>query len=369
MTKPPHAHCNIGAADRLPSAAKLALIVLSLLSLAGAAGDSVRGAGETEHLGELPGQAPDAQAPLAPGQSVTPPHELTLAGGEVTVTYPPYLALAVTPEQLQTHSSIPACSQPFDYCFFLPASGSADTNLSAAGLRISRRPDLTAEMSCLVAQPGGWQELQPGILRLTAASTSRFGDLRQGAAGSYSQGELRRLWTGENCYEFEARQVLTRFENYEPGTVNEFTKAQQAALTDKLLAVVETATLAGDVAVEWPLAKRSSLRAYVRLSSPAPEASLRSPLAISGQAVGPWFFEASFPVELVTTGGTVLASHYVMADGNWMTADFVLFEGELPFQVSEPTEGFLVLRRANPSGLPQHDAAVRVPLTLLPSPE
>lgn len=354
----------------------LAAGIASLLLFAApalGAGDAASGTGgDPSRVGEsAEPPANSATLPTSPATSAEPAPEasaafLTLAGGEVTLEPPADLALAATPAQLTTISTIPACSEPFDYCLYLPADAFAGTNLSSAGLRVGHRPDLTAEISCLLAQPGGWQDLQPGVLRLPAASTSRFGDLSEGAAGSYSQGEVRRLWTGENCYEFESRLVLTRFENYEPGSVSEFTAQQQTALQAELLAVVESAALRGDHAVEWPLAPRSSLRAFVRVSRPALDEAPRSPMTISGAAVGPWFFEGSFPVQLVLTDGRVLASHLVMAQGEWMTTDFVPFEGQIEFEVTEPTEAVLVLMRDNPSDLAEHDASVRIPLVLMP---
>lgn len=372
MNAHPHKPALTGRKTRTVVISVLSLLLLSVPPALGA-GDGTEGTPVNDTNGgeesrQPPSQAttePDPTEPNSTEPNPTTPGSLTLPGGEVTLEYPGGLALAVTPEQLDALSMIPACSQPFDHCFYLPESASAGTNLSAAGLRVSRRPDLTAEISCLLAQPGGWQELQPGVLRLPAASTSRFGDLSEGAAGSYSQGEVRRLWTGENCYEFEVRQVLTRYENYEPGSIQEFTVQQQAALNEELLSIVESASV-NEAEVEWPLAKRSSLRAFVRLNRPALDESPRSPMTISGTAVGPWFFEGSFPVELIAEDGRVLASHYVMAEGDWMTTGFVEFSGELEFEVTEPTQAVLVLHRDNASGLPEHDAAVRLPLTLLP---
>ncbi len=372
MNKRPSLTGIRGTIKRLVFAAGLATLLLLAPPALGAgdvesaAGMGTNGVGEsTQPPANTATPSTNPATPAAPATDA-PAASLTLAGGEVTLELPADLALAATPEQLTTISTIPACSEPFDYCLYLPADASAGTNLSAAGLRVSRRLELTAEISCLLAQPGGWQDLQPGVLRLPAASTSRFGDLSEGAAGSYSQGEVRRLWTGDNCYEFESRLVLTRFENYEPGTITEFTSQQQAALQQELLAVVESATLRGEHVVEWPLAARSSLRAFVRVTRPALDESPASPMTISGTAVGPWFFEGSFPVQLVTTDGRVLASHFVMAQGEWMTTGFVPFEGQLEFVVTEPTEAVLVLMRDNPSGLPEHDASVRIPLVLMP---
>ena len=69
---------------------------------------------------------------------------------------------------------------------------------------------------------------------------------------------------------------------------------------------------------------------------------------------------------LVTPTGESLAASFVTAEGEWMTPGFVPFTGELGFEVEEPTEALLLLRRDNPSGLPEHDAAARIPLLLLP---
>lgn len=98
----------------------------------------------------------------------------------------------------------------------------------------------------------------------------------------------------------------------------------------------------------------------IRVASPAPGALVTSPLRVTGEARGSWYFEADFPLELLDSDGNVLARHYARARGEWMTNDFVPFEGELPFTPPATPEGALVLRRANASGLPEHDAELRV---------
>lgn len=336
---------------------RLRLIVL----LAFSAGWPLGGLAAGDGGGERP------TAPIVPPETAsTPWTQMVVAGGEVHLAYPADLALAVTPEQLLTRSTIPACDQPFDYCLYLPSALFEGTNLSSAGLRISRRPDLTAEISCLLAQPEGYSDLQPAVVRGQPASTSRFGDLGQGAAGSYSLGELRRLWSGQACYEFETRQVLTRYENYDPGAITQFTTADQADLATRFRSVLRSVTLAERQPVTWPTTGTSTLDAFVQPAEPAPGASVGSPLRLAGQAVGNWFFEGTFPVRIVGANGEELASGYVTADGPWMTTRFVAYKGALPFSVTEPTRATLILQRANPSALAVHDASVRVPLTLLP---
>ncbi len=349
------------------------IAIVLVIGLATWASLALGGGGEGPRPPETPETPPASATPAGTGVNnsraldVVPElNSLDLAGGEVQMTYPPDLALAVTPEQLQVRSMIPACSEPFDYCLYLPAEEFGGTNLSSAGLRVSRRGDLTAELSCLLAQPAGWSDLQPGLVRTATASTARFGDVGEGAAGSYSQGELYRLWTGESCYEFESRQVMTRFENYEPGAVAEFSAEDQRQLEARFLAVLQSVSLVGGETIEWPLARTSDLGAFVMVEAPAPGQDVTSPLTVSGQAVGPWFFEGSFPLEIVTLDGELVATGYVTADGEWMTTDFVGFGGAIEFEVAQATAAYLVLRRANPSDLPENDAAVRVAVTLLP---
>ena len=96
---------------------------------------------------------------------------------------------------------------------------------------------------------------------------------------------------------------------------------------------------------------------------------IASPLQISGEARGTWFFEGDFPVQLTDWNGEIIAEHFVSADGEWMTEDFVPFSGELEFTnpITSPDpdfmeRGWLILQRDNPTGLPEHDAAVEIPV-------
>ncbi|MCR4311728.1 MAG: Gmad2 immunoglobulin-like domain-containing protein [Candidatus Uhrbacteria bacterium] len=99
------------------------------------------------------------------------------------------------------------------------------------------------------------------------------------------------------------------------------------------------------------------------VTSPTSNQLITSPLTISGEAVGGWYFEASFPVKLLDADGNVVAQHYVMATDDWMTSDFVPFEGELEFTAPATDTGTLVLMKDNPSGLPENDDSVEVPVT------
>jgi hypothetical protein len=100
----------------------------------------------------------------------------------------------------------------------------------------------------------------------------------------------------------------------------------------------------------------------IKLESPLENQLVRSPLRISGQARGNWFFEATFPVVLTNWDGLIIAQGVASAEGDWMTEEFVPFTAELKF-VSDTTvsnRGSLILQKANPSGLSVNDDAYEI---------
>ena len=106
----------------------------------------------------------------------------------------------------------------------------------------------------------------------------------------------------------------------------------------------------------------ASIPDRIELRAPLPEAIVQSPLVIEGRARGNWYFEASFPVYLLSAEGDTLAVRPAQAEGEWMTEAFVPFKITLTFTPPGSATGTLVLARDNPSGLPEHAAELRVPV-------
>jgi len=100
----------------------------------------------------------------------------------------------------------------------------------------------------------------------------------------------------------------------------------------------------------------------IKIEQPRPNETIQSPLAIRGQARGAWFFEASFPVKLFDENGQQLGMAVAQAQSDWMTESFVEFRATLEFQKSTTKKGILVLKKDNPSGLPENADALRVPV-------
>ncbi|MFA6436896.1 MAG: GerMN domain-containing protein [Candidatus Paceibacterota bacterium] len=103
------------------------------------------------------------------------------------------------------------------------------------------------------------------------------------------------------------------------------------------------------------------------LDKPTINEEITSPLLIEGRARGTWYFEASFPIKLIDGAGNVLATGIAQAQGDWMTEDFVPFKASLDFKVDTLTIANLVLVKDNPSGLPENDDQMSVPINLISS--
>lgn len=108
----------------------------------------------------------------------------------------------------------------------------------------------------------------------------------------------------------------------------------------------------------------------IRVSSPQPNQEIASPLTITGEARGTWFFEASFPVVLTDGDGRIIAEGHAEALGEWMTENFVPFRATLTFDApAYKNYGTLILRKDNPSGLPEYDDALKIPILFGDSPK
>jgi hypothetical protein len=105
----------------------------------------------------------------------------------------------------------------------------------------------------------------------------------------------------------------------------------------------------------------------IKIYSPRPNTAIQSPLVVTGTARGSWFFEGSFPVTLVDWDGLIIGEGIAKtnAGANWMTKDFVPFTATLTFKVNKKAysnKGTLILRKDNPSGLPQNNDSLEIPV-------
>lgn len=102
----------------------------------------------------------------------------------------------------------------------------------------------------------------------------------------------------------------------------------------------------------------------VSVTSPLPKAIISSPVTILGEAKGPYYFEASFPVNILDENGTVVGQGFASAQSEWMTEDFVPFVATVTFtSPGAGKTGFIRLKNDNPSGDPARDKYFDLPIT------
>lgn len=92
------------------------------------------------------------------------------------------------------------------------------------------------------------------------------------------------------------------------------------------------------------------------ISYPLDGDTVTSPIQVSGTVVGNWFFEGSFPVELIDSDGDVIATTTAATSGDWATTSMVDFSATLTYPKATTTERALImLKNDNPSGDPEND--------------
>lgn len=120
-----------------------------------------------------------------------------------------------------------------------------------------------------------------------------------------------------------------------------------------------------DYVFKFKISKRNDsalLNDKIFVSQPLKNTVVKSPLVVKGEARGNWYFEASFPVVLIDANGKELALSPAQAKTDWMTTEFVPFEVTLTFSTPLTKTGTLILKKDNPSGLPENDASISIPV-------
>ncbi len=200
--------------------------------------------------------------------------------------------------------------------------------------------------------------------------TQRLGSLRDSQIGSSSAV----LYGGsENNQQtvklLHSRQAVAVLELSEP--LAALTESQQRRVLDSFRWNQDAAEDDGSQAIESDQRPVSFVpdeaERLIRIEQPTQEATITSPLEITGSARGQWFFEGDAPVVLTDWDGRIIAEGTITAEGDWMTEEFVPFSGTLTFETpedsgSQSVRGSLIIQRANPSGKLESDMTVEIPV-------
>jgi hypothetical protein len=102
----------------------------------------------------------------------------------------------------------------------------------------------------------------------------------------------------------------------------------------------------------------------ILIETPEPAAIVEQTLDVTGSARGNWFFEASFPIEVLDMSSNVLTTTIAQAQADWMTENFVPFLASISIPSDYTGPAIIVLRRNNVSGLPEYDASASFPVMI-----
>ncbi|MEK7642595.1 MAG: Gmad2 immunoglobulin-like domain-containing protein [Patescibacteria group bacterium] len=109
----------------------------------------------------------------------------------------------------------------------------------------------------------------------------------------------------------------------------------------------------------------------IKIELPFAGAVVGKEFSVLGEARGYWFFEASFPIEVLGSKGERLATGIAQAgpdritgEINWMTTNFVPFRADIKVPENYTGRATLILHKDNPSGLSENDASVAMPIII-----
>jgi len=106
------------------------------------------------------------------------------------------------------------------------------------------------------------------------------------------------------------------------------------------------------------------LSAHVSITEPVSGGTVGDAFTVSGKAPGNWYFEASFPIQVRDVNGNVIGRSHANAQGDWMTTDLVSFTATINIEGGYKGPATLILLRDNPSGLPENDDSVTIPIII-----
>lgn len=103
----------------------------------------------------------------------------------------------------------------------------------------------------------------------------------------------------------------------------------------------------------------------IKVYNPVQDQFISSPLEISGEALGSWFWEGSFTADLLNQSGELIGNAIIthQSGTEWMTEEYVPFGGTLEFDVGNAgTDGILVFHKANPSAMAENNESYSLPI-------
>lgn len=106
------------------------------------------------------------------------------------------------------------------------------------------------------------------------------------------------------------------------------------------------------------------LDTQVSVTYPQPGSPVASTFTVTGVAPAGWYFEAVFPVQVRDPDDNLLATGQGQAETDWTTPGLVPFSSTDLVVSDYSGPATLILNKDNPSGLPENDDSVTIPIMI-----
>ena len=165
--------------------------------------------------------------------------------GTFRFTYPSSYTLYTGSETDETGFYMPVC-QSAVACVAYPRTTYAGTNFLAAAFQAREIDDATTENVCLrppiLAANGGPQfnTATKNPTKIINGVSFLHGISGGVAMGNYMNSDLYRTFYRSKCYELSISISATRFENFDPGAVREFTSGDEQRVTNELTMILNS---------------------------------------------------------------------------------------------------------------------------------
>jgi hypothetical protein len=154
-----------------------------------------------------------------------------------TITYPGGIEVLNAKSQINSSGYIPACDPDTSVvCFVYPASTYSKSNFSSAGVAVGITGAKSAA-TCIARGNGEMSTEGPKDINGVIFQAFSFGE---GAAGHHTNGLNYRAFYHNACYQLSTRINTTAFDNYEPGTIAEFTMDKEQSVLEALDKIIHS---------------------------------------------------------------------------------------------------------------------------------
>ena len=139
---------------------------------------------------------------------------------------------------------IPVC-QSAVACVVYPRSTYEGTNFQAAAFQAREIDDATTENVCLrppilAANGPRFHTATKDPTKIINGVSFLHGTDSSAAAGSYSGSDLYRTFYRSKCFELSINITATRFENFAPGAMREFTSRDEQRVENELTIILNS---------------------------------------------------------------------------------------------------------------------------------